>query len=80
MSDRITIFDTTLRDGEQAPGAGLTVAEKLEVARQLDPGEVVGAVLLGPFVVGAVAREREVVGATDEVGDGVRPDSPAAFC
>jgi 2-isopropylmalate synthase len=31
----IRIFDTTLRDGEQAPGAGLTVAEKIEVARQL---------------------------------------------
>src|SRR4051812_21406756 len=29
------IFDTTLRDGEQAPGAGLTAAEKLDVARQL---------------------------------------------
>lgn len=33
--DRVVIFDTTLRDGEQAPGAGLTAAEKLEVARQL---------------------------------------------
>ncbi|HET7677975.1 MAG TPA: 2-isopropylmalate synthase [Candidatus Limnocylindrales bacterium] len=32
---RVRIFDTTLRDGEQAPGAGLTVAEKVEVARQL---------------------------------------------
>ena len=31
----VRIFDTTLRDGEQAPGAGLTVAEKLQVARQL---------------------------------------------
>jgi 2-isopropylmalate synthase len=31
----VRIFDTTLRDGEQAPGAGLTVTEKLEVARQL---------------------------------------------
>jgi 2-isopropylmalate synthase len=31
----VRIFDTTLRDGEQAPGAGLTVSEKLEVARQL---------------------------------------------
>jgi 2-isopropylmalate synthase len=31
----IRVFDTTLRDGEQAPGAGLTVAEKVEVARQL---------------------------------------------
>jgi 2-isopropylmalate synthase len=31
----IRIFDTTLRDGEQAPGAALTAAEKLEVARHL---------------------------------------------
>ena len=31
----VRVFDTTLRDGEQAPGAGLTAAEKLEVARQL---------------------------------------------
>src|ERR1035437_2615968 len=31
----VRIFDTTLRDGEQAPGAGLTVAEKIKVARQL---------------------------------------------
>jgi len=31
----VRIFDTTLRDGEQAPGAGLTAAEKLEVAHQL---------------------------------------------
>ncbi|MBF8290537.1 MAG: leuA [Chloroflexi bacterium] len=31
----VRIFDTTLRDGEQAPGAGMTAAEKLEVARQL---------------------------------------------
>jgi len=34
-TDRVRVFDTTLRDGEQAPGAGLTAAEKLEVARQL---------------------------------------------
>jgi 2-isopropylmalate synthase len=31
----VRIFDTTLRDGEQSPGASLTSAEKLEVARQL---------------------------------------------
>jgi len=35
MSKRIVIFDTTLRDGEQSPGASLKVAEKLIIARQL---------------------------------------------
>jgi 2-isopropylmalate synthase len=35
MSDRVLIFDTTLRDGEQSPGATMTTPEKLEVARQL---------------------------------------------
>ncbi|HET6567909.1 MAG TPA: 2-isopropylmalate synthase [Rhodothermales bacterium] len=35
MTDRITIFDTTLRDGEQAPGASMTVPEKLEIAHLL---------------------------------------------
>ncbi len=34
--DRLTIFDTTLRDGEQAPGYSLTVEEKLQMARGLD--------------------------------------------
>ena len=33
--DRIIIFDTTLRDGEQSPGATLNVEEKLAIARQL---------------------------------------------
>jgi 2-isopropylmalate synthase len=35
MSDRIIIFDTTLRDGEQSPGISLNTAEKLEIAQQL---------------------------------------------
>lgn len=35
MSEKIIIFDTTLRDGEQSPGASLNVYEKLEIARQL---------------------------------------------
>lgn len=34
-SEHVRIFDTTLRDGEQAPGCSMTVAEKLAVARQL---------------------------------------------
>ena len=32
---KIIIFDTTLRDGEQSPGASLNMIEKLEIARQL---------------------------------------------
>ena len=34
--DRVIIFDTTLRDGEQSPGASMTLEEKLEVADLLD--------------------------------------------
>jgi 2-isopropylmalate synthase len=33
--DRVRIFDTTLRDGEQSPGISLNTAEKLEIAQQL---------------------------------------------
>ena len=35
MAKRILIFDTTLRDGEQSPGASLNIQEKLEIAKQL---------------------------------------------
>ena len=35
-SDRVLIFDTTLRDGEQSPGATMSHAEKLEIAQMLD--------------------------------------------
>ena len=36
MAKRISIFDTTLRDGEQAPGFSMDLGEKLQVARQLE--------------------------------------------
>ncbi len=36
MSDRLIIFDTTLRDGEQSPGASMTRDEKLRIAKQLE--------------------------------------------
>ncbi|MGE5757419.1 MAG: 2-isopropylmalate synthase, partial [Sideroxydans sp.] len=36
MTDKLIIFDTTLRDGEQSPGASMTKEEKLRIARQLE--------------------------------------------
>ncbi|MDP8263056.1 MAG: 2-isopropylmalate synthase [Candidatus Ancaeobacter aquaticus] len=36
MKEKVIIFDTTLRDGEQSPGASMDLREKLEVARQLE--------------------------------------------
>ena len=36
MTDRVKIFDTTLRDGEQSPGASMNTAEKLRLAIQLE--------------------------------------------
>ena len=36
MSDRLFIFDTTLRDGEQVPGCQLNTIEKIQVAKQLE--------------------------------------------
>ena len=36
MAEKIFVFDTTLRDGEQSPGCSMNLVEKLEMARQLD--------------------------------------------
>ena len=35
-TDRLFIFDTTLRDGEQVPGCQLNTVEKIQVAKQLE--------------------------------------------
>ena len=64
MAERIYIFDTTLRDGEQSPGCSMTVPEKLKMAAKLvDLGvDILEAGFPiasdGDFeAVGAVARE-----------------------
>ena len=36
MTDKLIIFDTTLRDGEQSPGASMTREEKIRIAKQLE--------------------------------------------
>jgi 2-isopropylmalate synthase len=36
MAEKVLIFDTTLRDGEQSPGVALTAEDKIEIAQQLD--------------------------------------------
>ena len=40
MSDRVYIFDTTLRDGEQSPGATMNLDEKMQIAQLLEEMKV----------------------------------------
>jgi 2-isopropylmalate synthase len=40
MTDRVLVFDTTLRDGEQSPGASMTIDDKLRLAEQLEKLQV----------------------------------------
>ena len=40
MSDRVYIFDTTLRDGEQSPGATMNLGEKMQIAQLLEEMQV----------------------------------------
>ena len=64
MSDQLIIFDTTLRDGEQSPGASMTQDEKVRIARALEKLQVdvieAGFAVASPgdfAAVQAVARE-----------------------
>src|SRR5512144_3345257 len=45
MKDKLIIFDTTLRDGEQSPGASMTKEEKVRIAKMLERlrGDVIEA-------------------------------------
>ena len=64
--DYVRIFDTTLRDGEQSPGATLTSGEKLEIARQLAKLGVdiieAGFPIASPDDFDAVKKIADVVG------------------
>ena len=68
-NDRVRIFDTTLRDGEQSPGATMTSDEKLEVARMLARLGVdiieAGFPIASPDDFQAVRRIADEVGATN---------------
>ena len=70
MPPRIRIFDTTLRDGEQAPGASLTADEKVQIARQLARLRVdvieAGFPAASPGEAEAVRRIATEVGAADD--------------
>jgi 2-isopropylmalate synthase len=74
MSDRLTIFDTTLRDGEQSPGCSMHVAEKVRMALQLERLGV--DIVEGGFPV-ASAGDFEAVQAISEALKGARV---AALC
>lgn len=77
-SDYVRIFDTTLRDGEQSPGATMTSDEKLEVARALSRLGVdvieAGFPAASPDDLAAVQRIAEAVGQAVPEGRPARPD------
>jgi 2-isopropylmalate synthase len=68
MQEKIYIFDTTLRDGEQSPGASLNIHEKVEIARQLEKLNVdvieAGFPVSSPTQFDAVQRVSGEVGVT----------------
>ncbi|MCK6627841.1 MAG: 2-isopropylmalate synthase [Anaerolineae bacterium] len=70
QKDKLIIFDTTLRDGEQSPGATLNIEEKLEIARQLSRLGVdiceAGFPIASPGDFEAVRRIAEEVGPLTE--------------
>jgi len=74
--DYVRIFDTTLRDGEQSPGATLTSQEKLEIARMLAKLGVdiieAGFPIASPDDFAAVKQIADIVG-NEEFEDGYVP-------
>lgn len=77
MDNYVKIFDTTLRDGEQSPGATMTSAEKLEVARALARLGVdvieAGFPAASPDDLDAVRRIAEEIGNPSRSDPGLKP-------
>src|SRR5881394_3001742 len=82
MQDHVRIFDTTLRDGEQSPGATMTSTEKLDVARALARLRVdvieAGFPAASPDDLAAVRAIAEQVGTVPAPGSGL--DEPPIIC
>ncbi|PHV11432.1 2-isopropylmalate synthase [Chitinimonas sp. BJB300] len=64
MSERLYIFDTTLRDGEQSPGASMTRDEKIRIAKQL---EKLGVDIIEAGFAAASAGDAESIHSIAEV-------------
>jgi 2-isopropylmalate synthase len=81
-TERVIVFDTTLRDGEQSPGATLTSGEKLEIARALSRLGV--DVIESGFPAASPDDFAAVRAIADEIGNAVpegRPsDTPPTIC
>ncbi len=67
MSDKLIIFDTTLRDGEQSPGASMTREEKIRIAKVLERMKV--DVIEAGFPVASPGDFEAVKGVADSIKD-----------
>jgi 2-isopropylmalate synthase len=82
--DKVLIFDTTLRDGEQSPGATLNKEEKLEIARQLARLGVdiieAGFPIASPGDLAAVKKIAQTVGQASRIDKHGNPADPPVIC
>ena len=82
--DKVLIFDTTLRDGEQSPGATLNAAEKLDIARQLARLGVdiieAGFPIASPGDLAAVKKIAQTVGQQARIDKHGNPAEPPVIC